>query len=177
MNSTVALSWSRVLLSAWAGLVGGVGIGAFFKTDGTSWTASGVIALMTGIVFAVAAWSFEPRWRRERAQIEGGLPRDKLRVARRAAERGPVPADAEIRAAAARIASRGLARSRWQPGPKLIAAMGGVMLIGTAGAAADGSPWAFLYAASGCTMVYTGLFRPRQLRRRIELLSTPDRTR
>jgi hypothetical protein len=51
--------------------------------------------------------------------------------------------------------------------------MGGVMLIG---AAVDGSPWAFLYVASGCAMVYTGLFRPRQLRRRIELLSTPDRT-
>jgi hypothetical protein len=96
MNSTVAAGWSRGLLSAWMGLVGGVGVGAFFKTDGTSWTASGAIALISGILFAVAAWSFEPRLRREQAQIEGGLPPDKLRVARRAAARGPVPADAEI---------------------------------------------------------------------------------
>lgn len=125
MNGTIAPGWSRWLLSAWMGLVGGVGIGALFKTDGTSWTACGVIALVSGILFAVVAWSFEPRWRRERAEIEGGLPRDKLRVARRAAERGPVPADAEIRAAAVRMASRGLTRSRWQPGPKLITAMGG----------------------------------------------------
>jgi hypothetical protein len=71
MNSTVAAGWSRGLLSAWMGLVGGVGVGVFFKTDGTSWTASGVIALISGILFAEAAWSFEPRCRREQAEIEG----------------------------------------------------------------------------------------------------------
>ena len=45
------------------------------------------------------------------------------------------------------------------------------MLIGSVGAALSGSLWAVLYAFAGCTMVYSGLYLPKQLRRRIELLS------
>jgi hypothetical protein len=165
--------WLRV---AFAGLVGGAGTGLLIKTDGVSWTTSGVVAVIGGIVFALAIWRFEPKWRRERAEIEGGLPADKLRLARRAAERGPVPDDPEIRAAALRIASRDLNGSPWHPGPKAATAMGVAMAIASVVAAFSGSWRALPYALSACAMFYYGLYRPKQLRRRIELLTAPENT-
>lgn len=164
--------WLRV---AFACLVGGAGTGLLAKTDGVSWTTSGVAAVIGGIVFAVAIWRFEPKWRRERAEIEGGLPADKLRLARRAAERGPVPADPEIRAAALRIASRNLTTLQ-RPGPRITTAIGVVMAIATIGAAMSGSWWAPLYALSACATLYSGLYRPKQLRRRIELITATEHT-
>jgi hypothetical protein len=130
MNSTVAAGWSRGLLSAWMGLVGGVGVGAFFKTDGTSWTASGVIALITG--------SSSP-WPRGRSSPGGGANKHRSKADSRRTNSGwpaaPPRAD------------------QYRPTPK-----------------------SFLYAGLGCAMFYSGLVRPGQLRRRIEVLSTPDRT-
>jgi hypothetical protein len=161
----------RWLLAVWIGLIGGAGVGFFFKTDGTSWTASGIIAGIAAIPFALATWRLEPQWRRKREELEGDLSADKLKLARRAAVRGPVPTDPEIRAAALRIASDGLTRSRWQPGPRLTTALGGVMAIACVGAAVSRSLWALPYAFSATAMLYSGWYLPRQLRRRIELLS------
>jgi hypothetical protein len=167
----------RWLSSVYVGVLGGTGTGFFVKTDGVSWTASGVIAAIAAIVSAAATWWwFEPRWRRERAQVEGDLPAEKLGLARRAAERGPVPTDPEIRAAALRIASHNLTRSSQHPGPRLSTALGVVMAIATVGAALSGSLWAFLYAPTAAVVLYSGLYHPKQLRRRIELLSAPADT-
>lgn len=72
---------------------------------------------------------------------EGGLRADKLKLARRAAMRWPAP-----------IASGGLARARWQPGPRLTTALGGVQIL-TVGAAVFGSLWALLYALAATVML------------------------
>jgi hypothetical protein len=165
--------WLRMSLAC---LVGGAGTGIFVRTDGASWTTSAVVGGIAGIVFALAIWWFEPKWRRERAELEGDLPADKVQLARRAAERGPVPTDPEIRAAALRIASHGLTTSSRYPGPRLTTAIGVVMAIATIRAAMSGSWWAPLYALSASAMLYSGLYRPKQLRRRIDLLAAPDNT-
>ncbi|MFG1818458.1 hypothetical protein ACGFIF_32160 [Kribbella sp. NPDC049174] len=164
----------RWLLPALAGLIGGAGTGIFVRTDGQSWTESGVFAAISAVLFALGAWWFEPRWKREWAEVEGDLPEDTLQLARRAAERGPVPTDPEIRAAALRIASHSLTGSSWRPGPKAITAIGVVLAIATVGAAVSGSLWAVLYANSTAMMLYSGWLYPRQLRRRIELLTAAD---
>jgi hypothetical protein len=162
----------RWLFALWGGVTGGAGVGLFVKVvTEASWAASGIMAVIAAGVATVSVWWLEPGWRRKRDELEGGLSADKVALARRAAMRGPVSDDPEVRAAALRIASDGLTKSRWQPGPRLTAALGGVMLIGSVGAALSGSLWAVLYASAGCTTVYSGLCVPRQLRRRIELLS------
>lgn len=164
----------RWLLAVWIGLIGGVGVGFFLKTEGASWTASGIVAGIAVVPFAMATWRSEPSWRRQREELEGGLPADRLKLARRASMRGQVPTDPEIRAAALRIAFDGLTRSRWQPSPRLITALGVVMAIAAVGATVSRSPWALLYALVAVGNLYSGWYLPRQLRRRIELLSSVD---
>jgi hypothetical protein len=166
----------RWLWAVWSGLICGTGVGFFFKTDGSGWTASGIIAGLAAIAFALAAWLFEPGWRRKREELEGGLPAEKLKLARRASMRGPVPTDPEIRAAALRFAFDGLARSRWQFGPRFTTALGVLMGIASVGAAVSGSLRAVPYAVSATVILYSGWYLPRQLRRRIELLSAAVNT-
>lgn len=166
----------RWLVAVWTGLIGGVGVGFFIKTDGTGWTPSAIIAGVAAILFALVTGKLEPSWRREREELEAGLPADKVQLARRASMRGPVPADPEVRAAALRIAFDGLARSSKQPGPRLATAFGVVMAIVAVGAALSGSLWALLYAFSASAMLYSGWYLPRRLRRRIELLSAAVNT-
>ncbi len=167
----------RWLTSTVAGLLGGAGTLAFIRTDGESWTTSGVFAAISAVLCALGAWWIEPRWQREWAEVEGDLPADKVELARRAAERGPVPTDPEIRAAALRIAAHRLTGSSFQPGPKATTALGVVMSVAAVGAAVSGSLWTLLYTASAATMLYSGWLYPRKLRRRIQLLSALADTR
>jgi hypothetical protein len=39
-----------------ADLVGGAGMAFLVRTEGANWTAAGVIAVVTGVLFAVAVW-------------------------------------------------------------------------------------------------------------------------
>ncbi|MFI7060317.1 hypothetical protein ACIBL3_04985 [Kribbella sp. NPDC050124] len=155
------------------GLSGAVATGLSLKTGGASWAETGGFAALGGVMLAIGMWWAEPRWRRERAEVEGDLPSEKLELARRAAQRGPVPSDPEVRAAALRIASYDLDSSTWVPGPRIRTAIGAVMAINAVGAARSGSLWALIFAFSAALMLWFGLYYPRQLRRRIELLSQP----
>jgi hypothetical protein len=107
-----SLCWVLALI---AGVPFGVLMGVSAKLDGDGWFGAGFMAT-SGIPFGLAmAWRGR-RWRRERGRVEADLPADKLQVARLAASRGPVPADPEIRAAAARIATwlaEVVRRDRW----------------------------------------------------------------
>ncbi|MEV0794402.1 hypothetical protein [Kribbella sp. NPDC050459] len=162
----------RWLFAIWYGVVGGVAVGLWGKVvTEASWARSGIVAIIGTIVATGTVWWLEPGWRRQRDELEGGLSADKAALARRTAVRGPVPDDPEVRAAALRIASKSLIRSRWQPGPRLTTALGGMMAIGSVGAALSGSLLAVLYALTGAGMLYSGLYLPKQLHRRIELLS------
>jgi hypothetical protein len=166
----------RWLLAVWIGLIGGAGVGFSFKTDGMGRTASGITAGIAAIAFALATWRLEPSWRRKREELEGGLPADKVKLARRASMRGPIPTDPEVRAAALRFASNSLARSRWQLGPRFTTALGAMMAIASVAAAVSGSLRALPYSLSASAILYSGWYLPRQLRRRIELLSAAVNT-
>ncbi|MGW1340936.1 hypothetical protein ACWCOV_07760 [Kribbella sp. NPDC002412] len=166
--------FSGWLISVSFGLIGAVGMGLFVRTDGASWATTAGFAAVSGVMFAFAMWRFEPRIRRELAEVEGDLPAEKLELAHRAARRGPVPSDPEIRAAALRIASHQLgSSSTWIPGPRFRTAIGALMVINAVGSAVSGSFWALIYGTSATLLLYSGLYYPRQLRRRMELLSQP----
>jgi len=104
---------------------------------------------------------------------EGDLPPEKIRLAHRAALRGPVPEDEEIRSAALRVASRHLAgytgRTRWL----VIVAMV-FMLAGSVAGAVSESPWNFVGVFLPAILLYGWWYWPRQLRRRIRLLTDPS---
>lgn len=154
------------------GLIGAVGIGLFVRTDGASWVETGGFAAVGGAMLGFAMWRFEPRIRRELEEVGGDLPAEKLELAHRAARRGPVPSDPEVRAAALRIASHQLGSSTtWIPGPRLRTAMGALMAINAVGSGVSGSFWALIYGTSAALLLYSGLYYPRQLRSRIRLLS------
>ncbi|MFI6680070.1 hypothetical protein [Kribbella sp. NPDC050470] len=154
------------------GLIGAAGIGVFVRTDGASWATTTGFAAFGGVVFGFALWRFEPRIRRELAEVEGDLPAEKLELAHRAARRGPVPSDPEVRAAALRIASHELgSSSTWIPGPRIRTAIGALMALNAVGSAVSGSLWALIYGTSAALLLHSGLYYPRQLRSRIRLLS------
>jgi len=146
-------------------------MGLSAKLDGEGWFGAGFMAT-SGIPFGLAMAWWGRRWRRERGRMETDLPADKVQVARLAASRGPVPADPEIRAAAVRIAAHELAEVTRHRRFRIL--IGGVMLIATVGAAQAGSLWALLYAACAAAVLYFQWHQPRQLRRRIDLLSAAD---
>jgi hypothetical protein len=156
--------WVIALL---AGVPFGIAMGLSARSDGLGWPGA-VFMATSGVPFGLLmAWQL-PRWRRGADQVEAGLAADKLPLARLAASGGPVPADPEIRAAATRIASHELVQATRHRTFHILAAS--CMLIGTVGAATAGSLWAFLYAFAAGAILYFHGYRPRQLKRRIELL-------
>ncbi|MFG1817071.1 hypothetical protein ACGFIF_25165 [Kribbella sp. NPDC049174] len=150
------------------GVLFGLVMGAFTKLDGSSWTAAGVGALVTGIPFGLAMGWWSARWQRGMKDAEGDLPPDKVRMAHRAAMGGAVPED--VRSAALRVASRYLAdytgRTR-----RLSVILMVFLLIGSVAGAVSESPWALLGSLVPGVFLYTQWDWPRRLRRRIRSLT------
>jgi hypothetical protein len=159
--------WPRWAAPVLAGVGFGIAMGLSAKHDGDGWLGAGFMAT-SGIPFGLATAWWVPRLRRQRELAEAGIPADQLQYARLAASRGPLPAAPEVRAAALQITSYQLAEATKRRKVRIL--IGGVFLIGTVGAASEGSPWALLYALCGAALVYFHWYWPRQLRRRIELL-------
>ncbi|GAB2673019.1 hypothetical protein GCM10009743_56700 [Kribbella swartbergensis] len=153
-----------------AGVVFGVGMGTFMKLDGSSWVAAGVGALVTGIPFGLATGWWSTKWQRSMKEAEGDLPADKVELAHRAAAGGPVPDDEEVRSAALRIASQHLAGYTGKMRRPSIVLMV-LLLAGSVVGAITESPWTLLGAVVPVFILYTQWYYPRQLRRRITLLS------
>ncbi|WP_132289279.1 hypothetical protein [Kribbella sp. VKM Ac-2568] len=152
------------------GVLFGVVMGAFTKLDGSSWTAAGVGALVTGVPFGLVAGWWSARWQRGMKDAEGGLPADKVRLAHRAVMGGAVPKDEEVRSAALRIASTYLADYTGRTRRLSILVMV-FLLIGTVTGAVSESPWALLGALVPAVLLYTQWYWPRRLRRRIRSLT------
>jgi hypothetical protein len=168
----------RWVVAVLIGVPFGLAMGLWDKSDGSSWSGAAFMAT-SGIPFGlVTAWRW-PQWRRQAdqaaaglAQAEAGLAADKLPAARLAATRGPVPADPEIRATALRIASHELAEATRHRTFKIFAI--GLTVIGTVGAASEGSLSALWSATVAGGLLYLFGFRPRRLQRRIELLRAAE---
>jgi Flp pilus assembly protein TadB len=160
--------WLEALLF---GVPFGIAMGLTAKSDGAGWLGAGFMAT-SGIPFGLAMAWWASGWPREADQPESDLTTDELQLARRTASRGPVPADPKVQAAAIRIVTHQLAQAMAHR--KFMILVGGMMLIATVGAASAGSLWAVLFAFSAGTALYSHGYRPRQLKRRIEMLRTAD---
>jgi hypothetical protein len=136
----------------------------------TSWRL--MIAAVTGLLIAVPlAKAIKHRWRlQDRAM--GDSPVDVRRAAVKAAWKGPVPADPEVRAAALRLAQEHLAKTGKA---RLLVFVGvGLVLISAVGSAVTGSPWRLLFIALYVPLLVTVVRAPNRLRRRIAELSEPE---
>ena len=145
--------------------------GRFFQD--VSWTQALVSGGIAGVFFGAAMGVYLHRLYRRTREAVGDLSNAEIKRAGRASVRGPVPADAEIRAAAHGLAISNfdlLRRQRVWALPFLALMLGaGIFLTVTEGAG-WWIPIAFC-AILGAVTVYL----PRHLRRRIELLqATPQ---
>ncbi|MFI5706661.1 hypothetical protein [Kribbella sp. NPDC051620] len=131
-----------------------------------------LIAAVSGLLIAAPlTWSLKQRWRlQDRAM--GDAPVDVRRAAAKAAWKGPVPADPEVRAAALRLAEEHLAKTRKA---RVLVFVGvGLVLISAVASAVTGSPWRLLFVALYVPLLVTVLRAPGRLRRRIAQLSEPE---
>ncbi|MFI5693502.1 hypothetical protein ACIA58_16765 [Kribbella sp. NPDC051586] len=159
-----------VALIAGAGF--GTGMGSFIRNDGSSWTETIVSGLILGVAFGIPmAFWFDKEQRKMRA-VEGDIPTEKLKAAHRAAMRGPVPEDPEIRVAALRIASHQL-REYGQIRKPLRIVLALLVLTFSVLGSVTNSPWYLLLAVAPASILAEAFYLPRRARGRIKLLSEP----
>ncbi len=156
--------------SVGAGAVFGVAMGVFARLGGADWVATVVGALVTGIVFGMAMDWWATGYLARAKEGEGLLPPGKLKSARQAASRGPVPADPEIRAVAVRIAHGRLTEyagmTRW-----LTIGVMTLLTFGFVVRAFTDSRLALLPALLFGGLLFRQLYLQGRLRRRISVLS------
>lgn len=134
-----------------------------------------VAAIVGGILFGAIMGPITARQFRELNSVIGPLSNSAYRSARRAAVRGPVPSDPEIRRAAMALAIRGSdrlrRRGRWTYGT--LAIIEAIIAVSYAYRAVTSSAWywgqATLFALLTAAMLYP-LWLRGQFERRIELL-------
>ncbi len=153
------------------GIPFGVAMGLFFfKSDGSSSAEAEFGALVTGIPFGLLAGRSLANWQKEVKQAEGDLPGDKVELAHKAATGGPVPADAEVRSAAASIAALQLAPYSRRTRKLTVIVLRLLLATCVIGAIAD-SLSALLPALLFAALLFGHWYHPRQLRRRLKLLT------
>lgn len=127
--------------------------------------------LVAGVGFGVCLTFATDKQRREIREVIGEVPASELGTVYRAARRGPVPADPEIRAAALRLARHELAQAR-------IGSMIGIpiVLLVVAGAVfrSDDIPLLPVLAAVAVAGVAYQWYVLWQLKRQVKLLPTAD---
>jgi len=155
-----------------AGAFFGTGMGIFVKRDGSSWTETIISALVLGVVFGIPAAFWFDRERRQMRAAEGDLPTDKLKSAHHAADRGPIPEDPEVRAAARRIATHQLQQLQRTPRLVAIGLPAALLIVVVIGSVTE-SPWNLIFAVAPVYALIGQLSLSRRARRRIELLSDP----
>jgi Flp pilus assembly protein TadB len=158
------------ILAVIGGVLFGVAMGLPTKLDGSSWTEAGVGALVTGIPFGLAMGWWSANWQAGMKEAEGDLPTDKVELAHQAAAGGPEPVDAEIRSAALSIASLRLAQYAGKT-RRLSIVMMVLLLIGSVVGAVTDSLWVLVPALFFGVLLFWQWYLPRQIRRRIKLLS------
>ena len=138
-----------------------------------SWTRAIVIGLTEGVFFGAIMGPLQARQRRKRVAAIGSMPAHDLRVAGRAAMRGPVPADPRVRQAAEWLATTQLkASSRYRWIGLIIVAF---YTVASVAFALTWSLWWWPVAVAAFSLCAWFIVLPRQLRRRIEMLK-PDRS-
>lgn len=158
-----------------AGPLFGAGMGiALSVTEGRS-SDGWVPGFLGGVVFGVVAGAITgpiAAYQSQRTRsVLGPLSAEDYSVVLRAAGRGPLPADPELRRAAGRLAAYRVevtTRMRAFTFPVL-----GLFFVLEAVQAVVTSAWYWLAAVFFALMLVQGWWEPRRLRRRIELLADP----
>jgi hypothetical protein len=159
-----------------AGVMYGVlfALGARYLGD-VSWTAALIMGGIGAPFFGVAMGFLNRQMKQMMAPTAGGddLTRKQRGTAFRAAQRGPIPEDPAVRAAAAEYARRHLhqAEKRWN---RIMIAFGAFFLLVSfvVGVFDDDRPWwRSLLPLCGAALFSCLLFQPRRLRRRITALT------
>jgi membrane associated rhomboid family serine protease len=139
------------------------------------WTGALVAGGIGAPFFGVAMGFLSRQMKRMMAPTVGGdeLTRKQRQIAFRAAQRGPIPEDPAVRAAAAEYARRHLdqAERRWT---RFVIAFGAFFLLVSCvvGLFDDDRPWwRALLPLCGAALFSYLLFQPRRLRRRIAALT------
>ncbi|GAB2596017.1 hypothetical protein [Kribbella endophytica] len=162
-------NWLTGVLS---GLLFGVAFGAFVKHDGAGWGATVGTGLAAGAFFGFAMGRWGGRWARTMREAESELSAEELKAAHQAADRGPVPDDPRIRAAALKIAT---AQQTLEVSGVRRIFLQVVSVVVTAGiivSAITESPWNLLFLVGPVAIGYGAWVAPRRSRARIRLLSS-----
>jgi hypothetical protein len=159
--------WARG--SAWRhGLLNGatfaVFMTAFYRLQSGSWTVALVSGSIAAVIFGAVTGPIHARQQRRAEEAAGDLDRSAQRRAARAAVRGAVPDDPEVRAAAARLAAHRreeVERHRWWTTAIFLVFAGlGVWVAVTE------QPWMWLGVAFFLSACVAQSWGPRHLRRR-----------
>lgn len=144
-----------------------------FVTDSHAGPSALLSAAIGGIIFGAFMGPIRARQTRRQRAATGDLAPRELRIAYRAAWRGPRPADPEIRSAAARAAAHVLETTLRQRLFSVI--IFGVCTVMSLFFVVD-SPWWLLATGLYGAFLAAQWYWPRRLRRRVELLTAGDRS-
>lgn len=152
------------------GVVCGVAVALLLPPPyGGDATESVVIGLIGGVLFGLPMGPILARTNQRAREAIGALPAERLGEVSRAASRGPVPADPEIRAAATRLVRFQLAEALRYRTPMMIL-FGGFLVLQVLFAVTL-APWHWAVAVLVAVPLAVQVWQPRRLRRRAELLT------
>jgi len=168
---TYLLTAPRWAVGLSSGLVFGFGIAAVtrFPSPPTTWLATLVAGVATGVLFGVVLAFTLDMQRRDLRAAAGDLPAGQLPDAYRAAVWGPIPGDPAVRAAAVRVAERRIEAIRRS---RILYATFAILM--TAGAVLNllAGNYAVLALAAAVALLWgIELYQPKRLRRRLGRLS------
>jgi hypothetical protein len=154
------------------GLFGLFRFGWSYLVDGRSLALALLSGAIGAIFFGLILGPLTARMARRQRAAMGPLPDEDARVARRAAMRGPLPPDPQLRQAAAGVAAFQLDQWHRQRywGPALWVAL---VALGVWLTVSD-SPWWGVSVALFSGFLLAQLWMPRHLRRRLALLQQQD---
>jgi uncharacterized membrane protein YraQ (UPF0718 family) len=168
---TYLLTAPRWAVGLYSGLFFGIGIAVVTRSfdQPTSWLVAAVTGVVTGVLIgAVMAFTIGVQ-RRDLRAAAGDLPAAQLLDAYRAAVRGPIPADPQVRAAAARVAQRLIhaVRQTWI----LSSALAILLVVGAVMNTTTGEYGLAAMLAAAALANATEVYQLKRLRRRVERLS------
>jgi hypothetical protein len=158
--------WAVGMLS---GLIFGAGFAAEGWFAGASWQAAALTGVIGGALVGGTLAYASGRQRRDLRAAAGNLSLAQLMEVDRAAARGRIPADPQIRAAAARLARRRIGVLRHFI--VLTAVVTILMAIGTVINAIDGDYLLAVSLAAAALLNSAQLYERKRLRRRLQRLS------
>jgi hypothetical protein len=167
LNSTPTWALFLILWLAWTAVLFAVGI---IPTRDYLWSL-GLGAAVGLLVGAAMTFALKARLRWENRAL-GDTPKDARSQALRAAVKGPIPTDPELRAAALAVAEEQLRQLRRSRRLMIVAlVMSGIAAVGLA---FTSSPWHLLLLVFYLPTLHTFFFAPNRLRKRISQLSEPE---